>query len=220
MDDEELAVDEMVNTEEHPQDDVGLSQVGPVASSNLPDQKVLIQNRKDKITKADLEGPVFKLLKGTCRSSIQLEYHLEQRYLAFSNQLDWTNPKGNRCPYELTKTLPLQGPSGNLIILVKFFFDNDLEYLKNENKEMKYVSSITKTKAARSRNAAKSPHEVFSHMQILGVVKLTIDNQFGYEYFNEIIVRRVDLKEYSFREVDFSRLHLNDIEDLFLLYVQ
>ncbi|GJS38169.1 zf-CCHC domain-containing protein [Tanacetum coccineum] len=28
----------------------------------------------------------------------------------------------------------------------------------------------------RSRNAAKSPHEVFSHMQILAVVRLTIDN--------------------------------------------
>ncbi|GJV13693.1 hypothetical protein Tco_0144300 [Tanacetum coccineum] len=46
---------------------------------------------KDKITKADLEGPVFKLLKGTYRSSIQLEYHLEQCYLAFSDQMDSTN---------------------------------------------------------------------------------------------------------------------------------
>ncbi|GJY83549.1 hypothetical protein Tco_0496925, partial [Tanacetum coccineum] len=27
-------------------------------------------------------------------------------------------------------------------------------------------------------------------------------------------------KEYTFKEADFSRLHLNDIEDMFLLYVQ
>ncbi|GJU44842.1 hypothetical protein Tco_1202108 [Tanacetum coccineum] len=36
----------------------------------------------------------------------------------------------------------------------------------------------------------------------------------------QIVVRRAYLKEYSFSEADFSRLHLNDIEDMFLLYVQ
>nr|GEY82822.1 hypothetical protein [Tanacetum cinerariifolium] len=72
----------------------------------------------------------------------------------------------------------------------------------------------------RSRNAAKSRHKVFSHLQILGVVRLTIDNQFGYGYLKEIVVRRENLKEYSFRETNFFRLHLNDFEDLFLLYVQ
>ncbi|GJV49131.1 hypothetical protein Tco_1439343 [Tanacetum coccineum] len=44
--------------------------------------------KKDKITKADIEGLVLKLLKGTCKSSIELEYHLEQRYLAFFDQMD------------------------------------------------------------------------------------------------------------------------------------
>ncbi|GJR13655.1 hypothetical protein Tco_0796307, partial [Tanacetum coccineum] len=52
--------------------------------------------KKDRLTKADLEGPVFELFNGTCRSSIELEYHLEQCYLAFSDELDWTNPEGNR----------------------------------------------------------------------------------------------------------------------------
>ncbi|GKD24858.1 hypothetical protein Tco_1231072, partial [Tanacetum coccineum] len=35
-----------------------------------------------------------------------------------------------------------------------------------------------------------------------------------------IVAKRADLKEYSFSESNFSRPHLNDIEDLFLLYVQ
>ncbi|GKA44166.1 hypothetical protein Tco_0736890 [Tanacetum coccineum] len=56
--------------------------------------------KKDKITKADLVGPVYKLLKGTCRSSIELEYNMEQCYLALSDQLDWANPEGDRCPYD------------------------------------------------------------------------------------------------------------------------
>ncbi|GJR11218.1 hypothetical protein Tco_0793870 [Tanacetum coccineum] len=36
---------------------------------------------------------------------------------------------------------------------------------------------------------------------------------------SEIVVRRADQKEYTFKEADFSRFHLNDIEDMFLLYV-
>ncbi|GKD56282.1 hypothetical protein Tco_1289669 [Tanacetum coccineum] len=39
---------------------------------------VMHRLKKDKITKADMEGLVFKLLKGTCRSSIELEYNMEQ----------------------------------------------------------------------------------------------------------------------------------------------
>ncbi|GJY30168.1 hypothetical protein Tco_0413663 [Tanacetum coccineum] len=103
---------------------------------------------------------------------------------------------------------------------------------EQRNKERKYVASVAKIKAARydlkyiedmipkSRNAATSPHEVFSRFHIPSVIRLTIDNQFGYGYLKEIVVRRGDLKEYSFREADFSRLRLKDIKDLFLLYVQ
>ncbi|GJT39921.1 hypothetical protein Tco_0939786 [Tanacetum coccineum] len=44
--------------------------------------------KKEKLTKADLEGPTFMLLKGTCRNSIELEYNLKQCYLALLGQLD------------------------------------------------------------------------------------------------------------------------------------
>nr|GEY85056.1 retrovirus-related Pol polyprotein from transposon TNT 1-94 [Tanacetum cinerariifolium] len=54
----------------------------------------------------------------------------------------------------------------------------------------------------------------------LDISKPLLYNQFGYGYMKEIVVRRAHLKEYSFREADFYKLHLNDIEDLFLLYVQ
>ncbi|GKD52217.1 hypothetical protein Tco_1281193 [Tanacetum coccineum] len=49
----------------------------------------------DKITKADLDGPIYNLLKGTFQSSIELEYNMEECYKALSNQLDWENPKGD-----------------------------------------------------------------------------------------------------------------------------
>nr|GEV24140.1 hypothetical protein [Tanacetum cinerariifolium] len=62
---------------------------------------------------------------------------------------DDTTPKQDRCPYDLSKPLSLQGPSGRTTILVDFFFNKDLEYLETGNKEKKYASSLTKPKAAR-----------------------------------------------------------------------
>ncbi|GJS30591.1 hypothetical protein Tco_0491211 [Tanacetum coccineum] len=188
--------------------------------------------KNDIITKADLEGPTFMLLKGTCRNRIKLEYNIEQCYLALSDKLDWTNPEGDRCPFDMTNPLPLQGLPCNLTTkAVKYdlkFIEDMIPSLWSSTKVAydKYVAfgishwSPKRQLFYRSRIAAKSPHEVFSHLQILGVVRLSIDYQFGYGYLKEIVVRRADLKEYSFREADFSRLHLNDIEDLFVLYVQ
>ncbi|GJR61706.1 hypothetical protein Tco_1503868 [Tanacetum coccineum] len=49
---------------------------------------------------------------------------------------------------------------------------------------------------------------------------VTVDKQFGHGYLKEIVVRRVDQEEYTFKEGDFPTLHLNDIEDMLLLHVQ
>nr|GFA15622.1 hypothetical protein [Tanacetum cinerariifolium] len=42
----------------------------------------------------------------------------------------------------------------------------------------------------------------------------------GYGYLQEIVVRRSDNDLYRFKEGDFSRLRINDIEDMVLLVVQ
>nr|GEX82402.1 hypothetical protein [Tanacetum cinerariifolium] len=63
----------------------------------------------DKITKADLVGPVYKPLKETCKSSIKLEYNMDHCYNALTGQLDWTNLEGDSCPYDLSKPIPFQG---------------------------------------------------------------------------------------------------------------
>nr|GEU85566.1 hypothetical protein [Tanacetum cinerariifolium] len=68
---------------------------------------------------------------------------------SFDSQIDWLNPEGDKCPYDLSKPLPLQGPPWRTTIPMDFFFNKDLEYLKTEKKEKKYASSLTKSKAAR-----------------------------------------------------------------------
>ncbi|GKC69422.1 hypothetical protein Tco_1115305 [Tanacetum coccineum] len=51
-------------------------------------------------------------------------------------------------------------------------------------------------------------------MKILSVIRIWVNKQFGYGYLKEIVVRRAYQKEYRFNEANFSRLHLNDIEDI------
>ncbi|GJR60503.1 hypothetical protein Tco_1502665 [Tanacetum coccineum] len=104
--------------------------------------------KKDKITRTDLEGPAFELLKNIFKNSIKLEYNLKQCYLAMTDKIDWANPKGNIFHIYLSKPLPLEGPLGRKTIPRRYFFNNDLEYLKHENQEKKYVLSLSKVKAA------------------------------------------------------------------------
>ncbi|GJT41547.1 hypothetical protein Tco_0941412 [Tanacetum coccineum] len=185
----------------------------------------------DKLTKADLVGLVYNLLKGTCQSSIQLEYNMEECHL------------------------------GHLTVAAEYFFNNDLEYLKSRDSERKYTTSITKTKAARyelvgikdmipkqwsvtkvgynkddergikhwgpkrqlfygSQLNRFSKHDVYSPLKILSVVSVKVNKLYGYGYLEEIMMRIVDRQLYKFKQGDFVNLHLNDIEDMLLLVVQ
>nr|GFC03653.1 hypothetical protein [Tanacetum cinerariifolium] len=48
----------------------------------------------DTLTTELLAGPTYELLKGSCKSLIELEYHLEEVFKATTDQLDWVNPEG------------------------------------------------------------------------------------------------------------------------------
>ncbi|GJV94412.1 hypothetical protein Tco_1545989 [Tanacetum coccineum] len=80
----------------------------------------------DNITREILVGPVFNLLKGTCKSCAELEYNMEECFRALTNQLDRENPEGHKRPIDMSKPLPLQDKEGRLVIPVEFFFNNDL----------------------------------------------------------------------------------------------
>ncbi|GJZ20348.1 hypothetical protein Tco_0556938 [Tanacetum coccineum] len=103
----------------------------------------------ENLTQDILLGPAFNLLKGTCSSSIELEYNFQECFNALTDKLDWNNPEEDRYPFDLSKPLPLQGPQGHRTVAVDYFFNNDLEYLKTSDLEVTYTTSITKIKAAR-----------------------------------------------------------------------
>nr|GFA15558.1 hypothetical protein [Tanacetum cinerariifolium] len=109
---------------------------------------VLNRLQIDHLTQEILVGPSYNLLKRTCTSSIELEYNMEEFFKALTDRPDWNNPKGDCCPFDLTKPLSLKGRPGHLTIAAKYFFNNDIEFLKSFDPNKKHTTSITKTKAA------------------------------------------------------------------------
>nr|GFA24864.1 hypothetical protein [Tanacetum cinerariifolium] len=47
----------------------------------------------DTLTPEVLAGPTYELMKGSCKSLVKLEYHLEEVFKATTDQLDWVNPE-------------------------------------------------------------------------------------------------------------------------------
>ncbi|GJX30710.1 hypothetical protein Tco_0240565 [Tanacetum coccineum] len=66
----------------------------------------------------------------------------------------------------------------------------------------------------------ESRHDVYSMKRILAVTQVEVMRKHGYGYLKEIVVRRADNDLYRFKEGDFPRLRINDIEDMLLLVVQ
>nr|GEX30704.1 hypothetical protein [Tanacetum cinerariifolium] len=156
-----------------------------------------------------LLGPAYNLLKGTCSSIIELEYHFQECFNALTDRLDWNNSEGDRYPFDLSKPLLLQGHPSHLTVSADYFFNNDLEYLKSSDPKRMCTTSITKTKVAR--------YEIKGLEDM--VPTLWSPNKVGYGHLEEIVVKRADRQFYKFKEGDFMDLHLNDIEDMLLLVV-
>ncbi|GJZ49437.1 hypothetical protein Tco_0603627, partial [Tanacetum coccineum] len=100
----------------------------------------------ENLTQDILLGHAFNLLKGTYK-------------------LNWNNPEGDHYPFDLSKPLPLQGPLGHRTDVANYFFNNDLEYLKNSDPEVNKFSK----------------HNVYSTKAILGVKSVSVKKLHGYD---------------------------------------
>ncbi|GJT27156.1 hypothetical protein Tco_0907431 [Tanacetum coccineum] len=119
-------------------------------STHINFSAYVLHNLKiENLTQEHLVRPTFNLLKGACKSRVELEYHLEECYKAVTDKLDWMNPEGHEYPFDLSKPLPLIEDQGHQVVPANYFFNNDLEYLKGKSLSSKYTTSTTKTKAAK-----------------------------------------------------------------------
>ncbi|GJS07416.1 hypothetical protein Tco_0364212 [Tanacetum coccineum] len=179
----------------------------------------------ENLTQDVLTGLTYDLMKGTCKSVVELEYHLEEVFKATNGQLDWHNPEGMPYPHDLSKPLPLiQNVRGRQAIPFDHFINNDLEYLKGGSLSQRYTTTITKTKAANYGQVKwikdkkfygyvanmETSKDVYSRHRIIAVTSLKIIQHFGYSHLEEIIVRRQDNQLYKFREGKLTNLNLEE----------
>ncbi|GJX04885.1 hypothetical protein Tco_0190801 [Tanacetum coccineum] len=200
------------------------------------DFSAFVMNRLkvDTLTPELLAGPTFELIKGSCKSLVELEYFLEEVYKAITNPLDWNNPKGKQYPHDLRKPLPLiPNSQGRRVIPFDHFINNNLEYLRDGTSIRTYATLVTKTKAANYGHAKwiedlqfygfavnrESARDAYSRHRIIAVTKLQIVEWHNYKHLDWITVRRNDDKLYTFKEGNYKRLRLQDIKDMLLLLV-
>ncbi|GKA69140.1 hypothetical protein Tco_0775204 [Tanacetum coccineum] len=153
----------------------------------------------DTLTPKLLAGPTFELMKGLCKSLVELEYFLEEVCKATTDKLEWNNPEGQQYPHDMRNPLPLiPNSQGRRVIPFDHFINNDIAYLRGGSSSRTYATSVMKTKAAD-----------YGHIKWIKDLHL-----------DWIAVHRNDDKLYTFKEGDYKRLHLQDIEDMLLLLVQ
>ncbi|GKC96392.1 hypothetical protein Tco_1161834 [Tanacetum coccineum] len=122
---------------------------------------VMNRLKVETLTPKLLIGLTFKLMKGSCKSLVELEYLFEEVY------------KGR--------------------------------------KRQQFYGFAANRESAR---------DVYSKRKIIFVIKLEIVDWHNYKHLDWIIVRRDDDKLYKFKEGNFNRLCIQDIEDMLLLLVQ
>nr|GFC37155.1 hypothetical protein [Tanacetum cinerariifolium] len=87
----------------------------------------------DTLTPELLAGPTYTLIRGSCNSLAELEYHLEEVYKATKDQMDWFNPEGQQYPHNLLQPLSLiPDNQGRRVIPFAHFINNDLKYLRGD----------------------------------------------------------------------------------------
>ncbi|GKA76416.1 hypothetical protein Tco_0782877 [Tanacetum coccineum] len=138
---------------------------------------VMNRLKVDTLTPELLAGPTFELMKGSCKSLVELEYFFEEVYKATTDQLDWNNPE---------------------VIPFDQFINNDLAYLSGGVSSRTYTTSVTKTKAADYGhikwiedlvpNRMESARDVYSKRRIIDVTKLQIIEWHNYKHLDWITV--------------------------------
>ncbi|GKE29067.1 hypothetical protein Tco_1444451 [Tanacetum coccineum] len=171
-------------------------------------------------------------MKGLCKSLVELEYFLEEVCKATTDQLDWNNPEGQQYPHDLRKPLPLIPNSrGRRVIPFDHFIKNELCLSKWWCLKLNLCNCSDKDKSCRlwthQMDLRLHPKLNVESKNLLVMSTLNTESLLlqsikwhNYKHLDWITVRRNDDKLYTFKEGNYNRLRLQDIEDMLLLLVQ
>nr|GEZ12514.1 hypothetical protein [Tanacetum cinerariifolium] len=133
----------------HTVEESGMQQGQEFITGDNDEQPIDKELKIPNLTQETLVGRAFNLLKDTCKSITELEYHFEECSKETAKRLDWHKPENKLYPFDLRKPfLLIQDHRGHQIIPKDYFSNKDLEYLKGGDSSRRYSTSVMKTKAA------------------------------------------------------------------------
>ncbi|GJS82552.1 hypothetical protein Tco_0749093 [Tanacetum coccineum] len=135
---------------------------------NANNHRITVDSRPpqiDNLTQEILVGPAFNLLKGTCKSFAELDYHFKEYFKAINDQLDKNNLEGHEYPFDLSEPLP---------------FIEAARYENIQGIEVMVPTLWSLVKVAFDRYA----------MRIITVTKVKVMKCYDYGHLEEIDVQR------------------------------
>nr|GFC04753.1 hypothetical protein [Tanacetum cinerariifolium] len=178
-------------------------------------KKILIEKvegNSDLAKQADARSSFNELLDTPIDFSNFIMHRLnEEVYKATTDQLDWVNPEGQQYPHNLLQPLPLIPDNRGR--------RQPTDYNKHALWGVSHWGLKRKQFYGYAVNR-ESAQDVYSKRRIIAVTELQIMEWHDYKHLDWISVRRDDKQIYKFKEGDFKRLRLQDIEDMLLLLVQ
>nr|GFA04024.1 hypothetical protein [Tanacetum cinerariifolium] len=170
----------------------------PESASALLETATRSAGRVDTLTPELLAGPTYELMKGLCKSLIELEYHLKEVYKATIDQLDWVNPERSTEVVVLFHLSTSSTTTSN--IFMEDYVDTGINRLRQacplgvsywgRKCQQFYGFAINRESAC----------DVYSKKRIIAVTKLNIVEWHSYKHLDWITVRRDDDKLYKFKE--------------------
>ncbi|GKC66603.1 hypothetical protein Tco_1099201, partial [Tanacetum coccineum] len=147
------------------------------------DFSAFVMNRLkvDTLTPELLTGLTFELVKGTCKSLVELQYFFEEVYKATTDQLDWINPE--------------EYLSG-VVSSRKY----ETSVMKTKAADYEHIKWIEDLVPNRMWSQVESARDVYSKRRIIAVTKLEIVEWHNYKHIDWITIRRDDDKLYEFKE--------------------
>nr|GFB24223.1 hypothetical protein [Tanacetum cinerariifolium] len=143
----------------------------------------------DTLTPDLLAGLTYELMRGSCTSLIELEYHLEEVYKATTDHLDWVNPEGQQYPHNLLQPLPLipdnRGRRIEDLVPREMWIQQPIDYNKYALSGVSHWGQKRKKFYGYADNR-DSARDVYSKRRIIAVTELQIMEWHDYKHLDWI----------------------------------
>ncbi|GKD30239.1 hypothetical protein Tco_1241017 [Tanacetum coccineum] len=98
---------------------------------------------KEELSKADLEGLAFMMVKGFHENNISLQFQMEECHKLLTNQIDLVNPEGHRIVPDISNPLPLGGPPSQKAVLLNIHYKpSDRDAVRSHMRILSVISML------------------------------------------------------------------------------